>query len=178
MRKIALLIIITLLLSFWHWFDPVSMKVTRGNSLYKEFKYEEALKFYLQALEKKDLPEINYNIGCALYKLGRFSEAESAFKKFLRQQESFEGYFNLGNVYYQKGLFEKAELYYKKALRLNPSSLKAKINLELTLRRKRRMKPEKKKIPEELKKFLMNREKEVFQKKWKKKSGKRLKKDW
>ncbi len=178
MRKVAFLIAVSLFLIFWHWFDPVAMKVARGNFLYREFKYEEALRFYLQALGKKDLPEINYNIGCALYKLGRFSEAESAFEKFLHQKEAFEGYFNLGNVYYQKGLFEKAEQYYKKALRLNPSSLKAKINLELTLRKKKKMKPEQKKVPEELKQFLMNKEKEVFQKKWKKRSRKQLKKDW
>ncbi len=160
----------------WHWFDPVALEVQRGNSLFRQMRYQEALRHYLKALSRKPLPQIHYNIGCCLYRLGRLDEAERAFLLALEGGESFPLRLKLGNLYFRKGLYDKAIEQYKRALRLEPSNIAAKINLELALRRKK-VSPPPKKLPKELKRFLFEKEREVFRKKWKEK-GKPSKKDW
>jgi len=123
--------------------------VEKGNRLYREGKYEEAVAAYRRAIEGgDDSPIVHYNMGTALLALGRFDEADRHFQSALQgvdpelRQRTF---FNMGNRFLRDGreesdperqgaLLDAAIEAYKRSLRLGPDDFDAKWNLELALR--------------------------------------------
>ncbi len=172
------LIFLVPFLLFFHWFDPSSMLVERGNSLFKADNYRGALNYYLKALKRRDRPEIHFNIGCALYMMGNYNESEKEFEKYLRFNQDYRAVFNIGNIYFREGNYRDAIEKYKNALRLNPYFYPAKVNIEIALSKLRVEKsPSSKAIPDVIMEFLKKKEKEVFKKKWRA-QGKSGQKDW
>ncbi|HSM35179.1 MAG TPA: tetratricopeptide repeat protein [Longimicrobiales bacterium] len=121
----------------------------RGNRLFREGRYEEALAAYTEALEGgRDDAELRYNIGTTLLHLGRYVEAERHFARALRSVDPAlrtPTFYNLGLRFLEDGrgspdpraqtrLFDAAAESFRQALRLNPADVDAKWNLELTLR--------------------------------------------
>ena len=123
--------------------------VERGNRLYREGRYVEAVGAYRAALEDgEDSPQLQYNLGTALLRLGRYEEAErhlqaalAAVEPELRQRILY----NLGNRYLEQArslqqqeakpeLLDAAVEAYRSALRIDPDDMAAKWNLELALR--------------------------------------------
>jgi tetratricopeptide (TPR) repeat protein len=120
----------------------------RGNRLYREGRYTEAVAAYRQALaDGDDGPVVRFNLGTALLRLGRYDEAEPQLRAALdaanaRVREP--ALFNLGSRFLQEGRSEKdpearrrllqgAVEAYRRALRQDPGSADAKWNYELAL---------------------------------------------
>ncbi|HEY8484615.1 MAG TPA: tetratricopeptide repeat protein [Longimicrobiales bacterium] len=124
--------------------------VERGNRLYREGRYAEAVEAYRAALASgRASPELHYNLGTALLQLGRYAEAERHLREAVRAADPelrHRAYYNLGNRYLLEArdgkpdeeartrLLDEAVDAYKEALRLRPGDQDAKWNLELALR--------------------------------------------
>ena len=121
----------------------------RGNRLYREGRYAEAVEAYRSALEDGEaVPELHYNLGTALLRLGRYAEAERHLQAALDGVDAEvrrRSFFNLGSRYLEEARARGADPQagealdaaieaYKRALRLQPRDDDAKWNLELALR--------------------------------------------
>lgn len=121
----------------------------RGNRLYREGRYAEAVEAYQSALEDGEAtPELQYNLGTALLRLGRYDEAERHLQAALSGVDAEvrrRSFFNLGSRYLEEARAQGADPQaaesleaaieaYKRALRLQPRDDDAKWNLELALR--------------------------------------------
>ena len=121
----------------------------RGNRLYREGRYAEAVEAYEAALRGGDAsPELHYNLGTALLRLGRFEDAEQRFRAALDAVDPElreRTFYNMGNRFLEAArteqlpqsqgpLLESAIDAYMRALRLDPTDAQAKWNLEMALR--------------------------------------------
>jgi Ca-activated chloride channel homolog len=121
----------------------------KGNRLYREGKYEEAIAAYQRVVESgKASPQVHYNLGTALLALGRYDDADVHFQTALQGVEPElreRTFYNLGNrfledarvrsdVRQQGELLDAAIEAYKRSLRIDPQDTDAKWNLELALR--------------------------------------------
>ena len=115
--------------------DSAADRVGEGNRLYREGKYDQALKSYSQAqLEKPESAPIFFNIGDVHYRKEEMEKAGSLFQKALESTDpgvSARAAYNLGNTLYRKGDLEGALKAYKDSIRLDSSDLDAKYNYEL-----------------------------------------------
>ena len=129
-----------------------SRAVARGNRLYEEEKFDEAIEKYNEALiNLPDSEIINFDIGAACYKKGDYDKAIDSFTKSLTTDspeiESKANY-NIGNIKYRQGqLKENTDLestisiyresldYYKRALELDEDAKDAKFNHEFVEKR-------------------------------------------
>ncbi len=103
-------------------------KLEKANELYKQGKFEEALKDYSEAgAENPEHNVINYNIGNVLYKTGKMEEA---VKKYSSVKDLSEATYNTGNAYYRQQKWQEAMKFYREALIKNPSDRDAKFNYE------------------------------------------------
>ncbi len=165
---------------FFHWYQPGPYHLHRGNLEYRRGNYRRALLFYQRALREGVVPQARFNMGCALYMMGNYREAEKAFKDYLSSREDWRGFYNLGNVYFRLEKYEKAYEMFKRALKKNPGFYPAKVNLELSLRRMQESEtapPSRKVLPDAIMEYLMEKEKEVFRKKWRP-EGPSRERDW
>lgn len=113
-------------------------KISEGNRLYQEKKYEQALESYENAGEIKpqDL-RASYNKGAAQYRLKAWSESAEELKKSALASDSrlrSRALFNLGNARFQAGSYREAAESYQESLRIDPSDVDARENLRLALR--------------------------------------------
>jgi Ca-activated chloride channel homolog len=121
----------------------------RGNRMYREGRYEEAVEAYRRVVESgRSAPEVHYNLGTALLALGSYQEAEQHLQAALQAVEPelrHRSFYNLGNRFLHEGrgdpdlqrqgrLLDAAIESYRRALRLAPGDVDAKWNLELALR--------------------------------------------
>ena len=125
----------------------VRASIKEGNSLYRQGKFDEALKYYNEA--KVDMPNsdiVNFNIGTALYQKGDYEKAIEAFTKTLLSDNpeiEEKAAYNIGNSKYRLGrlkvntdlastvnLYREALDYYKRAIELNQNNTNAKYNHE------------------------------------------------
>ncbi len=108
---------------------------TKGNDLYAESIYGQALQQYQQAaLLAPDRIEPQVNIGNTRYELGDYLGAIEAPKDLLKTADPLTQatiYYNQGNAYYRMNEFEQAIDSYKETLRRTPADADAKYNLEL-----------------------------------------------
>ncbi len=115
--------------------DSVRSKVNKGNELFKQGKYEQALAQYQDALLDDPMNEIAlFNQGNAYYKLKKYKEAIDAYQKVVGSENlklSAKAFYNIGNCYFQQNKLKESIEAYKKALELEPDDYEAKYNLEL-----------------------------------------------
>jgi Ca-activated chloride channel family protein len=129
--------------------------VERGNKLYNEGKYAEAVAAYQKALQSgRPTPALYYNLGTALLQLGRYEEGTKYLNSAIDGVEPNvrqNALYNLGNRFLTEArntkdmdpnargaLLDAAADAYKRSLRLNPNDMDAKWNLEMTLRDKQK----------------------------------------
>lgn len=111
----------------------------RGNRLYAQGKFDEALGFYQRAeVIEPDALAIHYNIGNTLYRLNRHQEALSeltlaATDRNIRRRAA--ALYNIGNVHYRANQLDNAINAYKLALIADPNDRQAKQNLEFCLKK-------------------------------------------
>ncbi len=126
----------------------------RGNRLYREGRYAEAVAAYRQALaDGDDGPVVRFNLGTALLRLGRYAEAEPQLRAALDAADARvrePALFNLGSRFLEAGRSEKdpqarrrllqgAVDAYRRALRQDPGSTDAKWNYEMALSERNQM---------------------------------------
>jgi len=122
--------------------------VRKANRLYKQEKYDEAVKLYNEAqIKSPDSAEINYNIGIAQYKKEDYASAVGFLERATASRDKIlesKANFNIANSKYKFGkLKENTELketvnllrqsldYYKRTIELNSKDEDARINHEL-----------------------------------------------
>ncbi len=121
--------------------------VGEGNRLYKDEKYDEALRKYNEAqAESPDSDIVNFNVGTTLYRKEDYQKAVDSLTKSLvtkdSQLESMANY-NIGNSRVRQGsakentdssrainLYKEALNYYKRAIDLDEKDEDAKFNYE------------------------------------------------
>jgi tetratricopeptide (TPR) repeat protein len=140
--------------------DEVYSKTEAANRLYKQGKFEEALKLYNDALLLSPAdPKLKMNKGSALYRTGDLDGAESNYQSALSAKEKKEraiAHYNLGNILFRKGdalmqqgdtkaqeQYKSALEHYIQALDLQPSDFDAKWNLQLAHQRIKQMEQQK-----------------------------------
>ncbi|MBI9099830.1 MAG: tetratricopeptide repeat protein [Spirochaetaceae bacterium] len=137
-RLLKVLILLSAVLSFASCkaMEP-GLSVLVGNYSYQIGEFQQATVHYVKGLESQRFKEwIYYNMGNVYFSLGEggaaldvWDNVDSAVEPDLRHKLNF----NKGVLYYQLGKYSEAYQMFKEALKADPSSLDAKINLELTL---------------------------------------------
>ena len=120
------------------FFEPGS-SILRGNYAYQKGDYQTALLHYLSREEESRIQQrILYNKATVYYALGEGLPALKLWQDIDDERDRellFSATFNAGVVYYRSGQFVEAYHAFRRTLELNPASLDAKKNLELTLER-------------------------------------------
>jgi Ca-activated chloride channel family protein len=124
--------------------------VKKGNRLYQDGKFDEALKTYVDGqIEHADDLALKYNIAASHYKTKNYDEAVKGYLDIAASAKDAglqeKSLYNCGNALYQQGKLEEAIEYYKKALGLNPDDQDAKHNLEFVQEELKKRKSEAKK---------------------------------
>lgn len=96
--------------------------IREGNKAYKEKKYADAQKDYLNALSKQSNSYRGaFNLGDAYYKQGKYKEAAEQFEMLTQRKTSNDtlakAYHNLGNSYLKQKEFEKSINAFKNSLK-------------------------------------------------------------
>ncbi len=124
------------------FFGPLST-VNKGNKLFTDGKYDQALARYTDAqLEDPDNPRLHFNIGDVLYRQKKYDLAVESFVKVTSTTEEEElaqkAWYNLGNCYFRQAasagdieLLAKSVDAYTQALKIDPTDEDAKYNLEV-----------------------------------------------
>ena len=148
MRLKLLLFTILVMIPLKAYSESVYSSVKKGNQLYTEEKYNEALTKYSAAeLEAPANGIVGFNKGNALYKLNKYEKSNEALTQSIPKMENPKSkalaYYNMGNNFFRLEQYDKAIESYKKSLELNPEDEDAKFNLELTRKKiKDQSKPE------------------------------------
>jgi tetratricopeptide (TPR) repeat protein len=133
-----LLIGIMLLMNSCNALEP-GLSVLKGNYLFQQGRYQDALLLYLKGKEtEKFESRIHYNIGNVYYALGEGPAALDVWSGVEAAQDpevSFDTVFNIGVIHYQLGNYPEAYNAFRTALELDSGNLDAKKNLELTIDR-------------------------------------------
>ena len=103
----------------------------KGNKLYEEKKYEEAVAVFQEAIK---LSGVNWgyflNLGLSYKKLEKPEEALAAFRKAVElNPESYSANKETGEAMAKAGSFEEAKTFYEKAVALSPDDPDAHFNL-------------------------------------------------
>lgn len=134
--KIVPVILTVLFLSSCNALEP-GMSVLVGNYSYQVGEFQQATINYLKGLESQRYKEwIYYNMGNVYFSLGEAGAALDVWANVELTEDSnlrFRLNFNKGVLFYQLGKFNDSYAMFKEALKAEPSSIDAKINLELTL---------------------------------------------
>ncbi|MDE2998056.1 MAG: tetratricopeptide repeat protein [Gemmatimonadota bacterium] len=133
--------------------DPAADKNTRGNRMFHEGRFEEALKYYREAqVENPEAPELRFNAGDAYFKKNAYKDALQEFGQALKSRDpSFlaRAYYNMGNVHVRQQNLQQAADAYKRSLALQPDDLDAKVNLEWVLEKMREQEKQQKREQEQ-----------------------------
>jgi len=130
--------------------DQVYSKNNKANKLYKQGKYEDALKMYNDLMvQAPQEPGIKCNAGSALYKLGAYDKAAEAYSNtgvIKNKQAQADVYYNLANTQFRQAqqmadtgnqegsmeVYKSALENYAKALDMRPNDKDTKWNAQVT----------------------------------------------
>ncbi len=146
--KIYLLLLFLILPSMLVFSFSFNNNEAKGNKLYQEGKYEDAVKEYTEGLTKKADYTLFYNRGASFFKLGQYDKALSDFENSATYSNSDTGHiraiYNAGNSSFMKAetdkvknpsaalqSYEKAVSHFERVLQLDKNNQKAAYNLEL-----------------------------------------------
>ncbi len=113
-------------------------KTEKGNRLYGEGAYEDALRSYTEAqVVAPEAPELHYDIGNVLFRQGDFEGASEAYRRSLLSVPPSllsDATYNLGNALFRQEKYQDAVDAFRRTLERRPEDRDAKHNLELALR--------------------------------------------
>lgn len=91
-------------------------ELIKGNALFDEEKYEEAIQIYREIIEKMPNIYLVYqNIGNCYFKMEMYKEAEDSYLKFLEKEpDNYKTMLSIGNTYANRGRNDKALEWYNK----------------------------------------------------------------
>ncbi len=111
--------------------------ILSGNQKYRSGEYQEAIIDYLKGFNSESNRDyFYYNLGNVYSSLGEYPSAFSIWGRTdggVNSKLKFNLLYNRGFLEYQLGNYEESYKYNKRALMIIPSSIKGKINLELSL---------------------------------------------
>lgn len=107
----------------------------KGNRLYREKKFKEAIESYKKALIESENPEVLYNLGVCYLKLKEYKTALKYFNNAINLQKVDKYYFNVGFCYYELGQYEKAIINFRESLKLNPRDKDCSESIDIILKR-------------------------------------------
>lgn len=121
--------------------ETLGGKIRKGNTLYKQGLYDEALETYNDAqIDAPESSELLFNIGNVKYREEDHENAIETYQKSFKTKDILleaKANYNTGNAKYRLGektgnigLWREAIEYYKRAIELNPQDDDAKYNLE------------------------------------------------
>ncbi len=133
-----LLSLLSMFFCFHCFSQSANEQLAKGNELYTNQQYDQALEQYKALLTKNENSyAAQYNIGNTYFKLKNFTEATKAYEKALTQVstpiEKANTYYNLGNCLVKENKLEAAVVQYKNALKQNPKDDEARYNLTKAL---------------------------------------------
>lgn len=137
-RKVAM--VIYLLFFSGSLFSQQQDKIiAKGNDLYREGKYDQAIVEYRKALERKpDNGLVMYNLANALYRQQKYAEAEELYARNANLSKDASmlnrSFYNKGLVHTRKKELEQSVAAYKQALIHDPNDADARHNLQKALR--------------------------------------------
>ena len=115
------------------------ISVLRGNHAFEQGNYQAATVHYLEHWDNEAYePWIAYNLGNVYHFLGEFDAAEEMWRSAGEEEDErlrFAVAFNTGVMAYELAQYTRAYTLFREALVLDSSSLAAKRNLELALRK-------------------------------------------
>ena len=118
--------------------DSPESRNRRGNRLYRDGKFDEALSEYRGAqVLGPELRELAFNAGNALYRKGELPNALREYEQASAAGDSIvsgNAFYNAGNAFLQMGDITAGIESYRAALVRNPRDVDAKYNLEFALR--------------------------------------------
>jgi Ca-activated chloride channel family protein len=175
-RRIDTIIPLLLALCCISWSYSAARKNSEGNRLYKEGKYEEALKNYQKAMtEAPEKPELYFNIGDALFKQSQFPEAVKLYERSAgggKADLQSNVFYNIGNAKYRIGRkgsdtdsLKEAVACYERSLEINPNDMDAKYNLEFARRELKKLEEQQKKEQQKKEQQKKEQQKKEQQKK-------------
>ena len=147
-------VLITFLLALSACGNEAAQQGRRGNALYAEERYQEAIQAYrtgLQALSEREGPQpmrtaLWNNLGAAYYRQKAYPAADSAFGQAVATaftEPSFvRAQYNAGNSAFQRKEIEAALSHYKRALLTDPAYEAARFNYEYVKRRQKKQDPQ------------------------------------
>ncbi len=111
-----------------------------GFALYEQGKSDEALSYYLKALElDPGYADVCYNLGVLYMDNGLLDKAIVYYRKSIVLKEDFtEAFNNIGATLARQGAFEEAISYYRKAILIEPDFANAHFNLGYALSKRGR----------------------------------------
>ena len=114
-----------------------------GNNLYKIGRIDHAIGSYRMALEINPADaEVNANIGVAFATKGDFAQAEQHYRIAVKTLDTPAVHNNLGYALAKMGKFDEAIEQFRLALQINPDYKPAKVNLDIFLAEKQKLKNE------------------------------------
>jgi Ca-activated chloride channel family protein len=118
--------------------SPSSLN-SKGNKLYQEGKYQEAVKLYEEAaVDKPEEFALQYNLANALQQSQDFANSWKTYQRAVQLGDTNQqalAFYNLGNNLFRLEQYPEAVAAYKRAVELNPSDRNAKYNFELALKK-------------------------------------------
>ncbi len=96
--------------------EEIKEELKRGNDLYDEEKYQEAIKAYQTVIEKFPETYVLYrNIGNCYFQMENYEKAEEFYMRVLEKEpDDTESIMGIGNTYANRGQNEKALEWYNK----------------------------------------------------------------
>jgi len=155
--KVTILSLYLMVASVIAFAQPENAVIAKGNKLYKEGKFEEAIAAYQQALQQN--PEnttAKYNLAAARFRNSKFEEAQKDYEGVvektgdskLKQKATYNNGVSLTK---QTKLDESIDAY-KKALLLNPQDADTRFNLQKALEERHKQNKAKEQQPQQQKK--------------------------
>jgi len=131
----ALLFTAVLLVPHHAYGESLQSKIEKGDKLYKDELYDEAMKSFVDAqIESPEETKLKYNIANTHYKMNNYEEAIKNYQDVAATAHDIpleeQSLYNIGNCLFRQGKLEESIEYYKKALELDPNDQEAKYNLE------------------------------------------------
>jgi tetratricopeptide (TPR) repeat protein len=96
--------------------DDLKEELQKGNDLYDQEKFEEAIQSYQTIIEKNPETYVLYrNIGNCYFQMGNFEKAQEFYQKVLEKDpDDTESILGIGNTFANRGQDEKALEWYSK----------------------------------------------------------------